>query len=127
MTKYEVLICIYYYLDREYIADKNKSEEYIYYISNINPDIWSCEGTADPAYYNNYLEICDTFFTGEECSVQDGLDYANMYLEAYNIYEQTHFSGNIDEVVSVFGKCTLKEWKEIYERYIKKAEDTAGR
>lgn len=116
MTKYEVLLCIYYYLDREYFADKNKSEEYIYFISNINPDIWLGEGTADPAYYTIYLEICNAFFTDEECTIQDGLFYAYKYLEAYNVYEHTHFSYNIDEVVSVFSKCTLHEWEEIYEQ-----------
>lgn len=115
MTKYEVLLCIYYYLDREYFADKNKSDEYIYYISNINPNIWSDDGTADPAYYADYMKICSSFFTAEECSIQDGLSYARKYLDEYNIYEHNQFSSNIDEVVTVFSKCTLSEWEEIYE------------
>lgn len=119
MTKYEVLLCIYHYLDKQYFADKNKSEEYIYYISNINPDIWTDGGTADPAYYADYLEICSTFFPEAECSVGDGLHYAQKYLEEYNSLEYIQFSYNIDEVVDVFSKCTLSEWEEIYE-WVKK-------
>lgn len=115
MTKYEVLLCIYYYLDKEYFADKNKSEEYIYYISNVNPDIWADDGTADPAYYAIYLEICKAFFPEEECSVEDGFRYAKRYLDEYDVYEHEKFSSNIDEVVEVFGRCTLSEWKQVYE------------
>ena len=119
MTKYEVLLCIYYYLDKQYFADKNKSEEYIYYISNVNPDIWVGEGTADPAYYADYIKICSKFFPGSECSVQEGLIYARKYLEEYNILEHVQFSYNIDEVVEVFSKCTLSEWNDIFE-WVKK-------
>ena len=61
MTKYEVLLCIYHYLDKEYFFDKDKSLEYVYYISNMNPEIWEEEGTADPAYYADYLDICSAF------------------------------------------------------------------
>ena len=115
MTKYEILLCLYYYLDEQYFSDKNKSEEYIYYISNINPDIWLDDGTADPAYYEDYLKICSDFFPDAECSVQDGLCYAQRYLKEYNILEHNQFSSNIDEVVEVFNKCSLSEWIEIYE------------
>lgn len=66
--------------EKNNLADKNKSEEYIYYISNVNPNIWGDEGTADPAYYADYLEICSAFFPEAECIVQDGLDYARKYL-----------------------------------------------
>ncbi|RKI38181.1 hypothetical protein D7V86_09490 [bacterium D16-51] len=114
MTKYEVLLCLYYYLDKEYFSDKNKSDEYINYISSINPDIWSDAETADMAYYQDYLKICSSFFSGSECSVQDGLKYARRYLDAYNTYEHNQFSSNIDEVVTVFGKCTLSDWEKIY-------------
>lgn len=116
MTKYEVLLCIYYYLDNQYFADKNKSEEYIYYLGNINPDIWLDEGTADLAYYSTYLEICNSFFMEEECSIQDGLNYAKKYLEEYNVLEHNRFSYNIDEVVDVFNKCSLSDWEKIYKQ-----------
>ena len=115
MSKFEVLLCIYDFLDKEYFKDKNKSDEYMYYISNINPDIWAGEGTADPAYYADYLRICDVFFEGENCSVKQGFGYAQKYLEEYNKYEHTEFSSNIDEVVEVFSKCTLSDWERIYE------------
>lgn len=114
MTKYEVLLCIYCYLDKQYLADKNKGEEYIYYISNLNPYVWVDEGTADPAYYADYLKICSSFFPNNECSVQEGLIYAKKYLEQYNIFEHEQFSYNIDEVIQVFSKCTLSEWTDIY-------------
>ncbi len=114
MTKYEVLLCIYYYLDKQYFLDKNKSDEYIYYCSNINPYVWDEEGTADPAYYADYLKICSGIFPGDECSVQEGLIYAQKYLEQYNILEHEQYSYNIDEVIQVFDKCTLSEWIEIY-------------
>lgn len=120
MTKYEVLLCIFYYLDKEYFADKNKSEEYIYYISNINPDIWADDGTADPAYYEDYLKICNSFFNDSECSLEEGLKYAKKYLNEYNVYEHTKFSSNIDEVVTIFSKCTLSEWEKIYDWVISK-------
>ncbi len=115
MTKYEILLCLYYYLDAEYFSDKNKSEEYIYYISNINPNIWLDNGTADPAYYAVFLEICNSFFQESECSIEDGLLYANEYLAKYNIYEKENYSSDINEVIDVFSKCTLSEWKNIYE------------
>lgn len=114
MSKFEVLLCIYYFLDEEYFKDKHKSDEYIYYISNVNPDIWAGEGTADPAYYTDYLRICNSFFAGEECSIQEGFTYAQKYLEEYNHYEHTKFSSNIDEVVEVFSKCSLSDWERIY-------------
>ena len=115
MTKYEVLLCIYYYLDKQYFYDKNKCDEYIYYISNINPNIWIGEGTADPAYYADYLEICSSFFSDSICSLQEGFDYAKRYLQEYNEYEHIKFSSNIDEVVTVFNKCTLADWEEIFD------------
>ena len=115
MTKYEVLLCIYYYLDKQYFYDKNKSDEYIYYISNINPNIWIGEGTVDPAYYADYLEICSSFFSDLICSLQEGFDYAKRYLQEYNEYEHIKFSSNIDEVVTVFNKCTLVDWEEIFD------------
>ena len=114
MTKFEVLLCIYYYLDKEYLHDKNKSGEYIAYISGINPDLWTGEGTSDPAYYADYLEICDSFFEGAVCSLEEGLRYAKKYLEEYNTYEHSRYSSNIDEAAAVFSKCTLSEWETIY-------------
>lgn len=116
MTKFEVLLCTYYYLEKEYFSDKNKSNEYIYYVSSVNPDIWKQdEGTADPAYYVEYLEICDSFFSDSVCSLQEGFYYAKKYLEKYNEYEHAQYSSNIDEVVTVFSKCTLSYWEEIYD------------
>ncbi|MCM1184676.1 MAG: hypothetical protein NC337_15000, partial [Roseburia sp.] len=104
MTKYEILLCIYYYLDKQYFCDKNKSDEYIYYISNINPTLRAGEGTADPAYYMKYLEICNSLFVDSECSLREGFDYAKKYLQKYNEYEHLKFSSNIDEVVTVFSQ-----------------------
>lgn len=100
------------------IAEEGEDDisiEYIYYISNINPDIWADEGTADPAYYADYLEICSSFFVNNECSIQEGLEYAKRYLDEHNLYEHKQFNSNIDEVVAVFNKCTLSDWKKIYE------------
>lgn len=115
MTKYEILLCIYYYLDNAYWENMNKSNEYIYYISNVNPELWKDGGTADPAYYVDFLEICNSFFKESECSVQDGFYYAKKYLDEYNVYEHTKYHSDIDEVVDVFSKCTLSEWNKIYE------------
>lgn len=114
MTKYEILLCIYSYLDKQWLTDKDKSEEYIYYIGNLNPYIWADDGTADPAYYEIFMEIFNRFFAGNECSVQDGLMYAKKYIKEYNVIEHQEYSYNIDEVVEVFDKCTFSEWVDIY-------------
>lgn len=114
MTKYEILVCIYLYLNQQWLKDGNKSEEYMYYIGNCDPFIWADKSTADPAYYEIFMEIFNRFFQGEECSVQDGFTYAKRYLEEYNVVEHEEYSYNIDEVVEVFNKCTLSEWTEIY-------------
>lgn len=55
---------------------RTKAKEYIYYIGNLNPYIWADDGTADPAYYEIFMEIFNRFFAGNVCSVQDGLMYA---------------------------------------------------
>lgn len=86
----------------------------IYYIGNLNPYIWADDGTADPAYYEIFMEIFNRFFAGNECSVQDGLMYAKKNLKEYNVIEHQEFSYNIDEVVEVFDKCTFSEWVDIY-------------
>ena len=114
MTKYEILLCIYSYLDKAWCEDQNKSEEYLYYISNLNPNIWQGEGTADPAYYQEFLKICNSFFKKSECTLEEGFHYAKKYLDKYNIQEHNEFSSNIDEVIAVFSKCTISEWHKIY-------------
>lgn len=113
MTKYQILLGIWTFLDQEYDKDNNKSDEYIYYISNVNPNIWQDEGTADPAYLADFMKICDSFLKDNECTLEDGLIYAKKYLEEYNRIEHMRFSSNIDEVVSTFSKCTIADWKEI--------------
>ncbi len=118
MTKYEVLQCLYEFLDQEYWADKNKSEEYIHYISCINPYIWDEEGTADPAYYEVFSKYCDKYFQETDCSVEQGLEYARRYLTEYNEYEHKVLSSNIDEAVEVFKKCRIDIWKSIYEKFV---------
>lgn len=115
MTKYEILLCIYVYLEKAWRENQNKSEEYLYYISNLNPYIWQGEGTADPAYYQDFLKICNSYFTEPECTLEDGFHYAKNYLDEYNIKERNEFSSNIDEVISVFSKCTISEWHRIYD------------
>ena len=116
MTKYEILLCIFSYLDKAWREEQNKSEEYLYYISNLNPSRWQGECTADPAYYQDFLTICNLFFTESECTPDEGFHYAKKYLDEYNIKEHNDFSSNIDEVISVFSKCTISEWREIYEK-----------
>ena len=115
MNKYEVLQCIYSYLDKQDHVGKPKGEECTYYLSNINPNIWLDEGTADPAYYEDYKKICRAFFPENTCSVEEGFQYAGIYLNKYNELEHRKYASNIDEVVEVFSRCTLSEWIKIYE------------
>ena len=116
MTKYKILLCLYSYLEKAWEEDKNKSEEYLHYISNLNPNIWQGEGTADPAYYQDFLTICNSFFKESECTYEAGFYYAKKYLDEYNVQEHNEFSSDIDEVVSVFSKCTISEWCKICEK-----------
>ncbi len=113
MNKYNILLCIYQYLDEHF--DKTCSDKFVYYISNINPYVWGDGSTADPAYYADYMRIVNGFFEGNECSLEDGLKYAKMYLAEYNALEHTEFGSNIDEAELVFSECTPDDWKRIYD------------
>lgn len=113
MGRYQILLCIYKYLEDRF--DKNSSEEYLFYLSNLNPYVWGDGSTADPAYFESFMYIIGAFFKGEKCSVEDGLQYAKMYLNEYNRFEHEKLNSNIDEVERIFSECTLEDWTRIYE------------
>ena len=113
MGEYQILLCIYKYLEERF--DKNSSEEYLFYLSNLNPYVWGDGSTADPAYFESFMYIIKSFFKKDKCSLEDGLQYAKMYLKEYNRFEHEKFNSNIDEAEQVFSECTLDDWTRIYE------------
>lgn len=113
IKKHEILIAIYKYLELQYDLDKNKTNEYIDYCSNINPFRWNDKYTADPAYYDDFTIIFSKYFKMDECSVKEAYDFAKKYLNEYNQIEKEQFGSNIDEVVNVFSKCSFEDWEDI--------------
>ena len=113
MTKYHILLCIYMFLNDKF--DKNRSDKFVFYMTNLNPYLWSDGTTADPDYYFDFMKIVNGFFDGNECSVEDGFKYAKMYLSEYNQVEHTQYSSDIDEVEQVFSECTIDDWTRIYD------------
>ena len=111
MTKYQILLCIYKYLDEHF--DKNRSDKFVFYMTNLNPYLWADGTTSDPDYYYDFLNIINGYFEGNECSIEDGLKYAKMYITDYNKLEHEKFNSNIDEVEQVFSECTLNDWERI--------------
>lgn len=95
--------------------NKNRSEEYLFYLSNLDPYVWGDGSTADPAYFESFMYIIKAFFRNDKCSLEDGLQYAKMYLKEYNRFEHEKFGSNIDEAEQVFSECTLEDWTRIYE------------
>ena len=59
------------------------------------------------------MNIINGYFEGNECSIEDGLKYAKMYITDYNKLEHEKFNSNIDEVEQVFSECTLNDWERI--------------
>lgn len=113
MKKYEILVAIYKYLEFQYNLNKYRTEEYIYYLSNIDPFIWNDEGTADPAYYEEFTELYNKYFEVNECSIKEGYEFAQKYLDEHNKIEHEQYGSNIDEVINVFAKCSLEDWEKI--------------
>lgn len=114
MKKYHILLCIYNYLDEHF--DKSRGENFIRYMRGLNPYLWGDGSTAEPEYFEDFMKIVNGYFQGNECSVEDGLKYAGMYLRDYNKLERDNFSSNIDEAEELFKKCTVDDWKRCCEK-----------
>lgn len=116
MTKYQILLTLYHFLDEEFRKDSDRSEAFREYLGNVNPYLWTDGKTADPSYYADFMEIIDTLFEGEDCTVNEGFTYARQYLNELNRIEIEEYGSSIDEVVQVFAECTLERWNSIADK-----------
>ena len=66
MTKYQILLTLYHFLDEEFRENSDRSEAFREYLGNVNPYLWTDGKTADPSYYADFMEIADTLFEGED-------------------------------------------------------------
>lgn len=114
MNKYQILLCIYNYLDERF--DKTRGEKFLLYMQGLNPYLWGDGSTAEPEYFEDFMKIVNGYFVGNECPVEDGFRYASMYLRDYNRLEHEQFNSNIDEAEEIFKECTLEDWKRICEK-----------
>ncbi len=112
MTKYQILLTLYQFLDDEFKKNSKRSEEFTSYLSSVDPYLWTDGKTADPAYYADFMEIADNLFDESDCTAEEGYSYAKQYLDELNRWEHEDYDSNIDEVVEVFSKCTLEQWNE---------------
>lgn len=113
MGEYQILLCIYKFLEDRF--DKNSSDEYLLYLSSLDPYVRGDGSTANHACFESFMYIIKSFFKKDKCSLEDGLQYAKMYLKEYNRFEHEKLSSDIDEVERVFSECTLDEWTRIYD------------
>ena len=116
MTKYQILLTLYHFLDEEFRENSDRSEAFREYLGNVNPYLWTDGKTADPSYYADFMEIADTLFEGEDCTVDEGFVYARQYLNELNRREIEEYGSSIDEVVQVFAECTLERWNAIADK-----------
>ncbi|MCQ2490151.1 MAG: hypothetical protein MJ079_00995 [Ruminococcus sp.] len=113
MTKYQIFLTFYHFLNEEYCKNSDRSEEFKEYLGCINPYLWTDGKTADPSYYDEFMEIADTLFEGEDCTVDEGYVYAGQYLEELSRRETEEYGSGISEVMAVFGECTPERWNGI--------------
>ncbi len=114
MNKFQILLCIYNYLDKH--LDKTRGEKFLFYMRGLNPYLWGDGSTAEPEYFEDFMTIVNGYFSGNDCSVEDGYKYAAMYLHDYNKLEHEKFNSNIDEAEELFKDCTLDDWKRVYDK-----------
>ena len=112
MTKYQILLTLYHYLDEEFRKNSDRSEAFREYLGSVNPYLWEDGKTADPSYYADFMEIADELFDGEDCLSSEGYVYARQYLDELNRREIEEYGSGIDEVVKVFAECTPERWEE---------------
>ena len=113
MTKYQILLTLYHYLDEEFRKDSDRSEDFRDYLASVNPYLWTDGKTADPDYYADFMDIADTLFEADDCTAEEGYTYAGQYLRELDRREREEYGSGIDEVIAVFGDCTLERWNEI--------------
>lgn len=116
MTKYQILLTIFHYLDEEFDKNGCRTDGFRQYLSELNPYLWTDGKTADPAYYADFMEITDELFSGDECTAEEGFGYAAQYLSELARREHDENGLDLDEVVSVFSGCTPEKWLEIAEK-----------
>ena len=77
MTKYQILLTLYHFLDEEFRENSDRSETFREYLGSINPYLWTDGKTADPSYYADFMEIADTLFEDFENYAGIGLQMAD--------------------------------------------------
>lgn len=113
MNEYQIFLCIYKYLEENF--DGTRSEEYLNYLSSITPAPWADGGCADPSFYESFIYIIKALFRKNECSLEEGLNYAKAYLKEFNRFEHEKLQSNIDESEKIFAECTLNDWTRIFD------------
>lgn len=112
MDVYRILSCIYGYLESRF--DNNSSEEYLRYLSSLGSCVRNDAEAADRGFFESYIHIIGTFFKGDKCSAEDGLQYAKIYLKEYNRFAHEKLNSDIDDVERVFSECTIDDWARVY-------------
>jgi hypothetical protein len=112
MTKYQILLTLYHYLDEEFRKNSERTEDFRDYLASVNPYLWTDGKTADPDYYADFMDIADSLFEAEDCTAEEGYTYAGQYLRELDRREKIEYGSGIDEVIEVFGECTLERWNE---------------
>lgn len=109
MTKYQILLAVYKYLEEDFRSDSGKSSGYTGFLSSADPYLWTEGKTADPQCYKDFISIMNDIMDGNECTSEEAMEYAKKYLSVLNEKK----NGELEEAVDVFSRCTEEKWLEI--------------
>ncbi len=114
MTKYQILLALYDLLEDEFRSDSNRSDGYIGYLSALDPYLWTDGYTADPACYEDFMDITGDL-PAEDISAEETYAAADSYLS--ELCSRKKAGGeDISEVLTVFRSCDAERWSEIVEK-----------
>lgn len=112
MTKYQILLALYSLLYEEFENNSDRSEEYIQYISSVDPYLWTDGKTADPAYYTEFMEIMEDISSSDNFSASEAYDCALKYLSEL----EKRSDSDISEVVETVRSCPEERWTAIADK-----------
>ncbi len=116
MTKYQILLTIYQYLSEEFSKADERPEALSDYLSSVDPYLWTDGKSADPSYYADFMDIADTLFEGDDCSVSEGRIYAKRYLEELDRRDREENGEGFGAVIEAFSGCSPEKWDQTAEK-----------
>lgn len=103
MNEFELFTLIYFALDAFYGTEID--DIFIHTVlSDMNPFVWTDEGSADPAMYSEYKE----FLNGREISIDNSFEIAREYLKTIDYADVTPALKDVTE----------EKWLAVCKKYL---------